>query len=317
MLSDDPLTRRIDHFRHFKSLSLPAALGPTQSEPQHAPSRVLELLFDVISRSYSLSRLSMSTNSVSDDMLMILSRLQTIQELELYGYGDKILKLLVTMDSPVESIRLCFSTPNPPVPSNSKDYFPLLQNYQSTLTRLELIGCDPRLMHCQLPFVTELKIRTITRATAAAMMFTCPNVRLLSFHTRGEELFGRVPIIAEANRDLSLQRQRTLKERWSVLDELEGTTINLYSLGLPCKVESLHLGLVSPKDLKYFSQILQDVTPSVLNIDLPLDTVMEGKLILQEVLASTAIRSLDLGVIFHQPPNIEVETKLVGVVSLS
>lgn len=107
-----------------------------------------------------------------------------------------------------------------------------------------------------------------------ALSYACafPALSHLSVRTGESEMFD-----AEDIREWNISQLRDPGCAWKALEDLDGNLVEIYALALPCTVERVHLGEITPDHLFMLGPALSDARPRHLRMDnWPIGWTLEG-----------------------------------------
>ncbi|OCH89766.1 hypothetical protein OBBRIDRAFT_826328 [Obba rivulosa] len=195
------------------------------------------------------------------DMLVKVFTMTGIRNLRWSDCDELGVTTIARMQSPLVSLNVDFY-------ANQErfDPAPILTGVASTLETLELFYMEFEPCDIQLPRLRNLVLHDSFELPMAVLISMFPNLATLNFrnHSSSEEILG--PWMEEI-------RQRNLLEQtitcWSKLELVQCTEVaTIYSLGLTCNVRELDTTLSSFEDADKLLEILLDVRPYRLVLDM-------------------------------------------------
>ncbi|KAI0786979.1 hypothetical protein C8Q75DRAFT_770248 [Abortiporus biennis] len=179
--------------------------------------------------------------------------------------------MLKGLNAPLRRIRLDFErTRDHSI--KFMDPFPVLNNFRHTLVKVCMVGFEwdrtAMIPDATFPNVRFLSIRTGSYQTVhiVALMVAFPNVRV--FHI--SNFYGALEDDElEIVREMNIEDQGTIDQRWEHLDVVKGDPCSLYEMGLKMKVSKVRLLLIIPEEYKCCHRLLVDTKPRHLQIRWP------------------------------------------------
>ncbi|KAM5534662.1 hypothetical protein V8D89_011674 [Ganoderma adspersum] len=263
-------------WRHLRSLRF-------LSEP--ISPRVAETLARVIHRASHLESLTFEhaerTLGAHPDLPLAFAATRTVKHLVIdYGYQHTC-RMLEAMHWPLESAVL-----------NHTDYIPewhdmdilnrlhpaaLLKNSRATLKVLE---CDSwsecsDILHTYpvYPKLESLYLEGVWCPRAAQWAISYPSLKQLSVHTIDShfmEVGDEDMAVHNANRLLNLTEYTEQTQQWNELEEFSGDALDLYLVGLTCRIRDTVLSLCSDS-LQFFAPVMATARPTRLRLSITTD----------------------------------------------
>ncbi len=265
--------RRWRHLRSLRFLDEP--ISP----------RVAEAFASVIPRALHLESLvfqhAEKTLGAHPDLPLAFAAIRTVKHLVIdYGYQHTC-RMLEAMHWPLESAVL-----------NHTEYKPewqdldvldrmhpaaLLKNSRATLKTLECDSwceCSSTLNTYPIyPKLESLYVEGVWCPRAAQWAVSYPSLKQLSVHTIDSQ-FIKVDeddmAVHNANRLLNLNEYTTQTQHWNELEQFSGDALDLYLLGLTCRIRDVALTLC-PDSLQFFTPVMATARPTRLRLSITTD----------------------------------------------
>ncbi|KAI1793526.1 hypothetical protein LXA43DRAFT_885376 [Ganoderma leucocontextum] len=215
------------------------------------------------------------------DLPLAFAAIRTVKHLVIdYGYQHTC-RMLEAMHWPLESAVL-----------NHTEYKPewqdlgvldrmhpaaLLKNSRATLKTLECDSwceCSGTLdIYPVYSKLESLYVEGVWCPRAAQWAISYPSLKQLSVHTIDShfmEVDEEDLAVHTANRLLNLNEYTTQTQRWNELEQFCGDTLDLYLLGLTCRIRDIALSLC-PDSLQFFAPIMATARPTRLRLSITTD----------------------------------------------
>ncbi len=265
------MTSKLDRsrrFEYFRTLHLIVDLPSYE----RCPRGLGGLFAKILKRAKRLEELHI--NDISDFIksgpfvIDAFASLPNLQVFTVDSFGRCGITLLRQMQSPLRSVNLNFySSSWDNDPGDLTDPIHLLKNFRSSLRSLRLVRvhpCDREIVYHK---VHTLHLETEDPFSIAAIVHAFPSLSRFSVVTCSEDqLDTEVVTMRTANRILLQLKQ----EMWPELHYLQGGVMDLFKLGLTCRVRHLDVGPVSTSNKHRFLELLGDLSPSKLGVQLDL-----------------------------------------------
>ena len=260
-------------WRHLRSLRI---LGDRISP------HVAEALARVIPRASHLESLvfhhAEKTLGAHPDLPLAFAAIRTVKHLVVdHGYQHTC-RMLEAMHWPLETAVLNYSDfkadwQDQDVLSRMHPAA-LLKNSRATLKTLECESwceCSDTLdTYPVYPKLETLYLEGIWCPRAAQWPISYPSLKQLSVHTIDshfmeedeDDIAGH-----NANRLLNLNQYKTLPQKWNELEQFSGDALDLYLLGLTCRIRDLVLSL-SSDSLQFFAPVIATARPTRLRLSI-------------------------------------------------
>lgn len=263
-------------WRHLRSLRF-------LNEP--ITPRIAEALARVIHRASHLESLTFEhaerTLGAHPDLPLAFAATRTVKHLVIdYGYQHTC-RMLEAMHWPLESAVL-----------NHTDYIPewhdldilnrlhpaaLLKNSRATLKTLECdcwSECSDTLhTYPVYPKLESFYLEGVWCPRAAQWAISYPSLKQLSVHTIDShfmEVDDEDIAVHNANRLLNLSEYTEQTQQWNELEEFSGDALDLYLVGLTCRIRDTVLSLCSDS-LQFFAPVMETARPMRLRLSITAD----------------------------------------------
>ncbi|KAI0794067.1 hypothetical protein C8Q74DRAFT_1193958 [Fomes fomentarius] len=271
----------------------------------------------VLARATHLERLVFGwaerTLGAHPDLPPAFAAIKSIKHLVLEGGYQYTCRMLEAMHWPLETARLTRSEYkwdwHDPDRLDRMHPASLLRNACSTLKSLELDGwrdCSDVLPTYPIfPDLRSLRMKETWCPSTAQWVVTYPNLQSLTVRTTNGHLMevAEDDLLEHAlHRRLNLETHST-QTCWAQLESFEGTLLDLYLLGLPCRISSVSVDLCADS-LQFFNPVMDHARPIHLNLridSLYIDIPVIGQCLQHAGLVD--LRHLTLSISFYSLEN--------------